>query len=377
MAVLFLFIFCATLHVTLGQTYYVESAPVAPFSCTITQPCRVSDLPGTFTTAATIVFLPATTGTKSTFTLGTTNFLHPSLVISAGVTFNATILKTSSADSITCNSAAFIGKCTLNANNVDSVDLESCNFTNSFLTSLGCGEINVNYCFATALAGSQHFLLTADNITVQSMTMTASTSSVPLLEFDTASTNDANWFIDSFTGNGLTTTGTSSIVLFSSINGENFIATFQQSTLSNLISGGAFHEMRISSSSLTSMPFACQTTYFRMNWIGGSCKNGLYYSNNQNPYASVTSTVQDTVGTNINFNNGAAFLLHSASGWDIVSAYLGSTNYICGATNQAYLAKCSGTVVDTIFSFSGYDNGSISTSSCPHILVNGNLVCPP
>ena len=376
MALLFLFIFCATLSATFGQTYYVESAPVAPFSCTITQPCRVSDLPGTFTTAATIVFLPHTTGTKDVFTLGTTNFNHPSLVISAGVIFNATILKTSAANSITCTSAAFISKCTLNANNVETVDLESCNFTNSGITSQSCGEIDINSCFVTALAGGQHILLSGDNITVQSMTMTSSTSTLPLLEFDTGSANNANWFIDDFTGTGLTTTGTSSIVLFASTNGEVFIATFQQSTLTNITAGGAFKEMRVSSSPLTTMPFACQTTYFRMNFLGGTCKNGLYYSNSQNPYATVTSTVQDTIATNINFQNGAAFLLHSSSGWDIVGAYIGSTNYICGATNQAFLAKCTGTVVDTIFSFSGYDNGSISTSNCPHILVNGNLICP-
>jgi hypothetical protein len=375
MALLFLFLVGATLHVALGQTYYVESAPVAPFSCTITQPCRVSDLPSSFTTAATIVFLPATTGTKSMYVLGNKNFLHPSLVFSPGTIFNNSRITATSSDSVICNSSSFIVNSAITVATADSVQIESCNFTSSSVTTVTVGDTDMSNCYVTALSGGQGIQLGGDNISVTYLTMTFSTTSGPPLEIDTGSSNGGDWFFSHFTATNLTTTGTASTVLLQSMNGWPFGFEFDTFTFSNVTSASAFIETKVLAA--TGVPgFAVAGNFVFPIFNGGSCANGLFYSNSQNGLATLNSQITQTVATGVNFKNGPAFLLHSAGGWDVVDAYTSGTNFICAPINQAYLAKCGGTIVDTIFEFNGYDNSTLATLNCPHIVVNAFLICP-
>jgi hypothetical protein len=373
MALLFLFVFGATLSATLAQTYYVESAPVAPFLCTITQPCRVTDLPSSFTTAATIVFVGPTTGTSNLFNIGTHNFIHPSIVISSGLIFNASKLQTTAADSVTCNSSVFMGKSVFNAITVAEVQIEYCNFTASTVTTVTVGDLDMNYCYVTGLTGTQQILLGGQNVTALSLTMTNSISSNALFEIQTGS-DGGTFFVTGFTGTSLTTTGISSTIVIQSMNGWAFSSGFESSSFTNVTSASAFIEMKVLPFTGSSS-FECTGTYVAFTINGGSCANGIYYSNNQNPQNTALTQISLTQATGVNFQNGPAFLLHSASGWDIVDANDRVNNNICAPINQAWLATCTGVTADTFFFFSGHDNATLNTHLCPHVLINGGLVC--
>jgi hypothetical protein len=60
--------------------YYIEPSPVAPRLCTLARPCSYGLLP-TLTSADTVHFLPATTGTSNTYSLGTRTINSASVVV--------------------------------------------------------------------------------------------------------------------------------------------------------------------------------------------------------------------------------------------------------------------------------------------------------
>jgi hypothetical protein len=204
--------------------------------------------------------------------------------------------------------------------------------------------------------------------------MTASTSTLPLLEVQTGS-DGGTFFVTNLAFTGVTTTGSASTILFQSMNGWAFSSGLETSTFTNVTSGSAFIEMKLLA--VTGVPaFECTGTYVAFTVNGGSCVNGLYYSNNMNSAGTAMTQISLTSATGVNFQNGPAFLLRSASGWDIVDANDHVNNNICAPINQLYLATCTGTTADTIFEFSGHDNATLNTHNCPHILINGGLVCP-
>jgi len=366
------FILAVIYHVT-AAVYYVEPAPVAPFSCTQAHPCRLSDLPGAFTVADTIVFLPATTGSSSTYSIGSKLYTNPSLILSAGTIFSASTLTARASNSLNCTGAAFVSSSSLIATTVGVVGSVGCNFTASQFTSTGNGVLDFFGGTISGLTTLQRFLFNGNAVTLDGITLKSSTTNLAPILMRTG--NAESYFIaKNIVYDTVTTGGGTSAMVIQSTGGIDFDLTVSNVAYNAVVADGALMEFQVQAV-VGGGTFYTEIDILQFTAVGGSCKKGFLYANNGDESAQMTANIALSSATGVNFKNGAAFLLSANSGIITLNANDAFNNNICSPTNHLNLAECTGTTINTAFLFSGNDEGSLTTKNCPTVYINGGTTC--
>jgi hypothetical protein len=357
-----------------ATTYYVESSPVAPFLCTITQPCRLSDLPGAFTVTDEIIFVPATTGTSSTFSFPSKLYTNPSIVLSPGVILSNSALTIRSSPLFNCSSASMVSGSQIKTITVADVESTGCNFTNAQLGVTGSNTVNFVNSYVRGMTGTQRFLFSGVDVTVDTVSFTSCTSAQVILTVATGS-DDSTFVVQNIIYDTVTTTGGSSTMLVQSNVGIDFDLTVSEISYNAVVSDSSLMEFQVN-------PINGGGTFYQeidiisVIAVGGSAKKGFMYCENNDESGQMTANVALCSATGVNFKNGAAFVLNANSGLITFNANDMHNNNICAPTNQPYLAACQGTVANTAFLFSGNDEGSHALNNCPVSFVSAGTVCP-
>jgi hypothetical protein len=357
--------------------YYVESAPVAPFSCTITHPCRVSDLPSTYTTADTVFFVPATTGVSSTFNLVSKVFRNPSVQLLPGITFTHSAVTAKPSPLVNCTGVSFAGNSLLSLITVDSAFITNTNFTGSTVTATAnSGSIKFVGCVISGLSGAQSFVMQGNDIRMNTVRVQSSTSSQPILLFTTGNAM-SQYVMQHVVFDTVTTTSGSSTIAFVSNIGNGFALTVIDLAYNAVVSDGALMEWDVSPT-FSTVTFYQNIAITGFNVVGGSCKNGWMYANNNDDNGILTANVQTSRSDGVNFNGGAAWLSNSNPGLINIEANNLNSNDICTPTNHPNLAECRGTFVNAAFFFSGEDESTLNLLNCPtsYISPSSGMTCP-
>jgi hypothetical protein len=355
-------------------TYYVEPAPVAPFSCTQTQPCRLSDLPGAFTVADAIVFLPATTGTSSTFSFPSKLYTNPSITLSPGVILSNSALTVRSSSLFNCTSASLVSGSQVKTITVSEVESNNCNYTNAQFGATGADDIDFLGGFVTGMTGAQRFLFGGTNVLVDGTSFTSCTSSQPIMTVATGGGDDSTFVLQNIAYSTVTTNGGSSAMLIQSNVGVDFALSMSDVTYTSVVSDSALFEFQVNPINGGGI-FYQEIDIISVTAVGGSAKKGFMYCENNDESGQMTANVALCSATGVNFKNGAAFVLNSNSGVITFNANDMHNNNICAPTNQAYLATCQGTVANAGFLFSGNDEGNRLLNNCPVSFVNAGTAC--
>jgi hypothetical protein len=357
--------------------YYVESAPVAPFSCTITHPCRISDLPSSYTTADTVFFVPATTGTSSTFNLVGKVFRNPAVQLLPGIAFTHSTITLSPSPFFNCTNVPLSANSGIRLDGVDLALSTGCNYTASTVTtSANLGTIHFVGGYVSGLTGAQTFYLQGNDVRLNTMTFQSSTSSQPLITLATGNTM-STFVMQNIVLNTITTGSGASAMVFVSKDGNGYGLTLVNIAYNAVVADGALMEWQVA-------PTFGTTTFYQniavtaFTAVGGSCKNGWMYANNNDDNGILTSNIQTSRTDGVNFNGGAAFLLNSNTGLINIEANNLNSNNVCSPTNEANLAECRGTFVNAAFFFSGNDEAGLTTLNCPTSFIAGTsgTVCP-
>ena len=372
----FLKLLLACISGVFAVTYYVEPAPVSPYSCTATQPCRIQDLPSSFTTADQVVFLPKTTGQSSTYASGTKTFTNPSVVLSAGITFNAYTLNVQSATSVsTASPVIFQSASALNLISIGNAALDGATFTNSQLSTSNCGTIALTNSAVSGMTGTRKIQVAGNSVTVNTVSFTGGSTSVPALIVQTG-TADSTFDLSAITVSGCTTTGANSAILMQSINGKAFSASTDGLTFSNTVSGSALFESKIAFNTNPSI-FSCSVDILSTSVTGGSVAKGVFFFNNGNNKGTLDALVALTQTSGVSFNGNAIINLNAntaavnVNGWNMAA-----DNNFCASTSQPYFAICSGTTANANILMNGNVEGSDSLLNCgPNSNVNMGNSC--
>lgn len=372
----FLKLLLACISGVFAVTYYVEPAPLSPYSCTVTQPCRIQDLPSSFTTADSVVFLPKTTGQSSTYASGTKTFANPSVVLSAGVTFNAYTVNVQNSPSVSStNQVIFQGGSSLNLISVTSVALDGIGFANSQFTSSTCGTISLTNAAISGMTGTKKIQVAGNSVTIGSSIFTGGSTSVPALIVQTGSA-DSTFSLSGLTVSGYTTTGSNSVILLQSVNGKKYDATVDTVSFATTVSGSALIESKILSNSNPNI-FSCTADILSISATGGSVAKGIYYFNNGNAKGTLDASVALTQTNGVNFGGNAVMNLNAntaavnVNGWS-----MSGNNNFCGDVSQPYFAICSGTTSNANVMMNGNVEGSDSLLNCgPNSNVNMGSSC--
>jgi hypothetical protein len=372
----FLKLLLACISGVFAVTYYVEPAPVSPYSCTATQPCRIQDLPSSFTTADQVVFLPKTTGQSSTYASGTKTFTNPSVVLSAGITFNAYTLNVQSATSVSATSPViFQSASALNLISIGNVALDGATFTNSQLSTSNCGTVALTNSAVSGMTGTRKIQVAGNSVTVNTVSFTGGSTSVPALIVQTG-TADSTFDLSAITVSGCTTTGANSAILMQSINGKAFSASADGLTFSNTVSGSALFESKIAFNTNPSI-FSCSVDILSTSVTGGSVAKGVFFFNNGNNKGTLDALVALTQTSGVSFNGNAIINLNAntaavnVNGWNMAA-----DNNFCASTSQPYFAICSGTTANANILMNGNVEGSDSLLNCgPNSNVNMGNSC--
>jgi hypothetical protein len=357
--------------------YYVESAPVAPFSCTITHPCRVSDLPSTYTTADTVYFVPATTGVSSTFTNVGKTFRSPSLQLLPGIIFSNSGITAKPSPLVNCTGVSFLANSLLSLITVDSALITNTNFTASTVTaSANSGSIKFVGCVISGLSGVQAFAMQGNDIRMNTVRVQSSTSSHAIILFQTGNAM-SQFVLNHVVFDTVTTTSGSYTVAFVSNLGNGFALTVIDVAYNAVVADGALMEWDVSPT-FSTVTFYQNINIDGFNVVGGSCKNGWMYANNNDNNGVLITNIANSRTDGVNFNGGPAWLSNSNPGLITINANDLFSNDICTPTNHPNLAECRGTFVNAAFFFSGQDEGSLTLLNCPtsYISPGSGMTCP-
>jgi hypothetical protein len=359
----------------LGAVYYIEPAPVSPFSCTASHPCRLQDLPSSFTTADSVVFLPATTGTSSTYASNSKTLNKPSVTLSPGITFSAFTLNVANANSVSCTATvSFISASTLATAGVATVSFDGCNFDNSQLVAQTGTTVTFKNAAVNAMSSTKKIQLQGTSVTVDTVSFGSGSTSVPALSVLTG-TADSTFNLNAISMSGVTTTGANSMVLMQSTNGKAFTSTLQSPSFTNCVSGAAFVEMRIGAGGGQSA-FNCDGDLESLTASGGSVVQGIYYFNNNNAAATMSAIIAISTASNVNYNSGNAINLNANTGVIGVNGWQQSSNSFCGGSNEANLVACTGTQANANILLNGNTDGTTSVSGCgATTMVNMGSTC--
>jgi hypothetical protein len=355
--------------------YYVEPAPVAPLLCTLARPCRIADLPTTFTTADTVVFLPATTGVVSTFTLTTSLLVRrASASFTPGTRYTGAGINVQLSTQTLCTSASFENGATLTSAGVTTVESDGCNYTNAgFITSGAVSTVTFKNAFVRNNAGGTRVQIVGNSVTVLQLDIAQGSTSVPALTVNTGAAS-SNFHLEKVKITGSSTTSAASLILVQSISAIPFSMTLQEVTISNCNADGALVELR-SLEKIVQAGYMCTADIVTFASSGSSTKKGLLFLNAQNDQSTVMGSFSLATSTGDNFNNGGIFYLDSNTGNTILHADTDNSVSICSPTNQNHLAVCETSPANTAVFFEGNVMGSSTTQNCPVAFVVAGNTC--
>jgi len=351
-------------HSVLAAVYYVEPAPVAPYSCTATQPCRVQDLPTAFSPSDSVIFLPATTGTSSTYASISKTFAKPSVTLSAGTTFSACAIQVQHSNSLTCvGTVNLIAGSSLATATVATVSADGCNFDNSQFIVQGASAATFKNAAVTALSSTRRIQLQASTVNVDTVAFSSGTVGAPVLSLITGN-SDSTFSLNAISMNGMTTTGANSLILVQSTNGKEIQSSGAQSpSFTNCVSGSALIEMRVNGGG-GQTAFTCDFGIASLTATGGSVVKGIYYFNNNNNNGAISASVELTTVTGVNLGGGNAINLNANSGVVGVDGWSTGANSFCFDNNVLNLIACTGTQANANIRLQGDTNGPTTISGC-------------
>jgi len=347
--------------------YYVEADPVAPFFCTAERPCRINDLPSSFTTADQIIFVPATTGTSSTFSFGAKSYTNPSVVISANVIFSACSLSVRTATSVTCNSATLQSTSALSLISVGTFTSTNCAYIGTQVITQSSGSVNFNGGSFSSNTGKR-VQFGSNSVVLDGVTFSSSTTLFPALALLTG-TADSTFSLQNLQFSSWTTANSKSLIVASSVSGKKFDLTVAGSSISSCTSANALIELEILANS-NPAAFTCGADINTFTVSGGSATAGLLLVNNKDDLGVIDATVVTTSATSVNFNSGAAFQLSSSTGNTVLHANTEASISICSPTNLGKLVLCTGSSpANAAVFFAGSVEGSHNAQGCtnPHV----------
>jgi hypothetical protein len=158
-----------------------------------------------------------------------------------------------------------------------------------------------------------------------------------------------------------TTTG-NSVLLMNSKNGEEVTATINVVDFNNCYSGNAMLELR---NDISNVFFYSGASIASITATGGSVKGGFISLSNAAYNSDMSVTASAITATGVNFNNGPGLsVTATGSGTAVFDSQQFFNNAICGPTNMASLAKCSGNLNETKVFYAGYNEGTNTIDSC-------------
>lgn len=350
----------AIVQSVLAATYYVESAPVAPFSCTVTRPCRLQDLPSTYTTADSVIFVPATTGTSSTFASGSKSFNKPSVTLSAGLTFSAFSITVASANSLTCTGTVSITSgSTVATANVATVSSNGCNVDNSQFNVQAGTTVSFRNAAVTGMSSTRRIQLQGTSITVDTVTFTSGSTTQPALVIVTGNA-DSTVTLNAVDMNGITTSSGNSLIQVLSTNGKALKSSgAQYVSFTNCVSGAGLLELRVGAGGASA--FSSDFGVVALSASGSSASQGVYYVNSLNSNSALAMSIEQTSSTGTNFNSGNVITLSASSGSINVDGFSTGANSFCSGSNEAYLVGCAG---NSNIRLKGDTDGTTATNGC-------------
>lgn len=362
--------------VSYSRTYVVERSPVAPFDCTELRPCRITDLPNTFTTADLVIFVPATTGTSSTFSATSRTFSRTSLEIRSGVTFSGSTIQSSGALSVNVTGANFVATSAFNCLTATAITISQCNFTNSVMNVQNSASLTVSNFLASGMTGAQTMVWAAAVETISEVTFTNCVSSNPLLTFSTP--QDATIDIVGLSVlNSTVSSTTNSMILFNSVSGRSMMATLATFHAQYVTAGAAVLEMRVTSST-SNNPFQLYMQMYDFAFDDSSVNKGVMYLNDRDDLGELWLDSDLDSSHNVNFNYGAIYNFNSLGG-QIRFNGITSNNDFCETVNQQFFAICEGQVEQISGGFTGNVQNSTETGhtlvNCPYILFSAGTAC--
>jgi hypothetical protein len=308
------------------------------------------------------VFLPATTGTSSTYTSISKTFVKPSVMLSAGITFSTCAIQVQNSNSLTCGTVNLIAGSSLATATVATVSTDGCNFDNSQFIVQGATSATFKNSAVTALSSTRRVQLQAVTITVDTVSFSSGTTGAPALSVITGAA-DSTFSLNAISMNGITTTGPNSLILVQSTNGKKIQSSGAQSpTFTNCVSGAAFIEMRINGGGQGA--FTSDFGIASLTATGGSAVQGIYYFNNNNNNGAISASIELTTVSGVNFGNGNIINLNANSGVVGVDGWSTGVNSFCTDSNVANLIACSGTQANANIRLQGDTNGPTTISGC-------------
>lgn len=367
--------FVACVASAFGAVYYIEPAPVAPYSCTVTQPCRLQDLPSSFTLSDSVVFLPATTGTSSTYASGTKTLSKPSITLTPGITFSAFNLNVQNANSVGCTAIVnFQSASTLATINVGTVSVNGCNFDNSQFVTVSASTVTFQNAAVSSMSSTKKIQLGGNSVTVDTVSFSSGSTSVPALAVLTG-TADSTFSLNAISMSSVTTTGANSLISVQAIGGKKFSLASQSPSFTSCTSGAALMELRISANTNPNT-FTCDADLQSLTASGGSVAQGIYYFNNGDDKGVIDAIMAITTAGTVNYNNGPVVSLNANTGVVSVNGWQQNSNTFCGGSNAATLVTCSGTSSNANILLNGETDGTTSVSGCgTTTMVNMGTTC--
>jgi len=327
----------------LAVDYYIEPAPTSPRLCTLARPCTFGLLPA-LTSADTVHFLPATTGTSNTYSLGTRTVVQASVSIDSPlIVFSNTNLRNTFSSSLYVDSPRFVGG-SLGSQGVTSVTVKNANFTNGAFAVLDGATVVLTDSSFSGLTGSNRHIVYGTTVSVLNLQFSDSKSSGHLLSFQPSVTftSDSSLEIEGLAFNNCnTTSSSSSIVAVQSNSGKNVNAGALSSfSFDNCHSRAALYLSRCNFLS-NAAPFILTSTIFGMSVAGGSVFKGLIALESNVATGTITHITEELTATGVDFNSGAVYTLITAGSQVTQNTQMSAGNTICESSNLDYIASCS------------------------------------
>ena len=322
--------------------YYIEPAPTAPRLCTLARPCTYGLLPA-LTSADTVHFLPATTGTSNTYSLGTKTLVAASMSIDSPlIVFSNTNLRNKDSASLYVNSVRFNAG-SLGSQGVTSVTVQNSNFTSGSYLVLDGQTITLSDSKFFSLSGSNRHIIYGTTISVLNLQFSDSKSSGHLISFQPSVTFTADSYVEieglSFS-NCNTTTSSGSIVAVQSSSGKNINAGALSSfSFVNCNSKSALYLAKCNFQS-SSTPFAITSTVFGLSVTGGSVFKGVIALESNAATGGITHTTEELTATGVDFNSGAIYTLVNSGTQVTQNTMMSGGNSVCESSNLNYIASC-------------------------------------
>jgi len=322
--------------------YYIEPAPTAPRLCTLARPCTYGLLPA-LTSADTVHFLPATTGTSNTYSLGTKTLLAASVAIdSPSIVFSNTNLRIKESSSLYVNSAHF-NKGSLGSQKVTTVTVQNSNFTGGSYLVLDAQTITLGESMFSGLSGSNRHIIYGTTMSVTNLQFSDSKSSGHLISFQpsVSFTADSSVEIEGMSfSNCNTTTSSGSIVAVQSSSGKNINAGALSSfSFVNCNSKAALYLARCNFQS-SSTPFDITSTIFGLSVTGGSVFKGIIALESNAATGGITHTTEEITTTGVDFNSGAVYTIVNSGTKVTQNTMMSGGNSVCESSNLNYIASC-------------------------------------